>query len=89
MPVTHLRITAKKPGFRRAGIAHPGHPVDHEIDKLTLDQIEALVREPNLVVHHVDLTPAPASEEDGATPPAETIDAPAPAETGGKGKSKE
>lgn len=49
-----LRIVARREGFRRAGIAHPGHPVDHPIDRFTPEQIEQLRAEPMLVVVEVD-----------------------------------
>ena len=52
---TVLRITSKKANFRRAGITHPATSVDHPVDKLTPKQIEALKKEPMLVVHEVEV----------------------------------
>lgn len=60
-----IRIISKRPGFRRAGIAHPDSPVDHPIDRFTKEQVEQLKAEPTLVVMEVDL-PDPAEEPAGA-----------------------
>lgn len=45
-----ITITAKVPGFRRAGLAHPAEPVTYPADRFTADQLAALRAEPNLVV---------------------------------------
>ncbi|MER9623237.1 HI1506-related protein [Mesorhizobium sp. M0222] len=46
-----VRIRSKVDGFRRAGIAHPKVPVEHQLSAFTgPEQIEALFAEPNLVV---------------------------------------
>lgn len=50
-----LRITARRDGFRRAGIEHPAKPVDHPLDSLTKTQIALLKDEPGLVVQEVEL----------------------------------
>lgn len=63
MPTTHLRITAKVHGFRRAGIAHPDYAVDHHVSKFSEEQITALKNERMLVVHEVDKTPAPEPDD--------------------------
>lgn len=69
-----LRITAKKDGFRRAGVAHSAGPVDHPLDRFNADQIKALKAEPMLVVEETEAAkpadPAkvdndPAKVEDG------------------------
>lgn len=62
-----LRITAKRDGFRRAGIAHPGTPVDHLASKFTEAQIKALKNEPMLVVEEIQVKEEKAKEPD---PPA-------------------
>lgn len=49
-----LRITARRDGFRRAGLAHPARPVDHPIETFTAEQVEALKAEPQLVVEEID-----------------------------------
>lgn len=56
-----LRIIAKKPGFRRAGLAHPDHAVDHPVDAFTLEEVAALLSEPMLVVQELDV-PDPEPE---------------------------
>jgi hypothetical protein len=56
-----LRITSKRAGFRRAGIAHAATPVDHPIGTLTAEQVKALKTEPMLVVQELDL---PESKKD-------------------------
>jgi hypothetical protein len=56
-----LRIIAKKPGFRRAGLAHPDHAVDHRLDAFTPDEVEALKSETMLVVQELDV-PDPEPE---------------------------
>lgn len=45
-----IRITAKKEGFRRAGIAHPTTPTEYADDAFTVEQLAALRKEPMLVV---------------------------------------
>lgn len=56
-----LRIIAKKPGFRRAGLAHPDHAVDHPVDAFTPEEVEAMKSEPMLVVQELDV-PDPGPE---------------------------
>lgn len=63
MPATHLRITAKLAGFRRAGIAHSSSAVDHPISNFTEKEIAALKGEPNLVVVEVELEPEPKAKK--------------------------
>lgn len=43
-----LRVTAKKPGFRRGGIAHAAEATDYPLQDLHPDQIEAILAEPML-----------------------------------------
>jgi hypothetical protein len=50
-----LRITAKRAGFRRAGLAHPDTPVDHDIADFTDEQIAALKGETMLIVSEVEV----------------------------------
>lgn len=61
-----LRIIAKKPGFRRAGMAHPDHAVDHRLDAFTPDEVKALLAEPMLVVQELDV-PDPEPEKKAKT----------------------
>lgn len=45
-----IRITAKRDGFRRMGLAHPGTPTDYPADHFTAEQLAVLQAEPMLVV---------------------------------------
>lgn len=79
--MTALRITARRAGFRRAGVAHPAAAVEHPDGSFTPEQIEALISEPMLIVEVV-------TRQHSATP---GTDHPAPAATGPKsprGKAK-
>lgn len=49
-----IRITSKKEGFRRCGVAHPATLVEHADDVFTPEQIERLKTEPMLMVELVD-----------------------------------
>ena len=49
-----IRITAKKDGFRRCGIAHSKMAVDYPDGKFEKDQLEILKKEPMLVVQELD-----------------------------------
>lgn len=48
--VTHLLVRSLAPGFRRAGRAWPAEEVEVSVDDFTVDQVNALLREPMLVV---------------------------------------
>lgn len=50
-----IRITAKKNGFRRGGIAHPSEPTDYPADKFKKKELDALKAEPMLVVQELDI----------------------------------
>ena len=54
---TIIRITAKKEGFRRAGMAHSKESTDHPEDAFTEEQLKALEAEPNLTVQIIDEQP--------------------------------
>lgn len=74
---TLLRITSRRDGFRRAGLAHPAAPTDHDAARFTAEQIAALRAEPNLVV--VDVlpdAPGPAPTEPGNGRPADALSDP-------------
>lgn len=43
-------ITSKRDGFRRCGIAHPGKPTFYPDDFFTDEQLEALGKEPQLIL---------------------------------------
>lgn len=59
---TMIRITAKRDGFRRAGIAHPAAPTDHAPGTFTKQQFAQLMAEPMLVVQEVEV-PDPKPEK--------------------------
>lgn len=61
MTIRALRITARRDGFRRAGIAHPASAVEHPLDTLTTAQIAALRAEPMLIVEDI------AAEDEAGT----------------------
>lgn len=48
--MTKFVITARRDGFRRAGIAHPAAPVEHRLGHFTDEQIETLLGESMLIV---------------------------------------
>lgn len=48
--VSMVRIVAKRPGFRRCGIAHPETATLYPLDRFTKDQLSALQAERWLVV---------------------------------------
>lgn len=62
-----IRITSKRPGFRRAGINHPAEPVEYPAERFTDEQIERLKREPMLVVDVIDDDAGDPNKDDGAT----------------------
>jgi len=49
-----IRITAKKDGFRRCGLAHGKEPVEYPNDHFTAAQLKQLKAEPMLVVEVVE-----------------------------------
>lgn len=55
-----IRITAKRPGFRRAGLGHPDQPIDHPVDRFDAAQLAALKAEPGLIVQEMEIP-----DEDG------------------------
>lgn len=48
-----IRITSKREGFRRCGIAHSKTPKEYPDDKFTKEQLAALKAEPMLMVEEV------------------------------------
>ncbi|MBP1852690.1 HI1506-related protein [Rhizobium halophytocola] len=51
--VSAVRISARRDGFRRAGMSHPKAATDHPPTTFTEDQLELLLGEPNLVVEFI------------------------------------
>jgi hypothetical protein len=74
-------ITAKKDGFRRAGVSHPARPTEYRADAFTEEQLAELQAEPMLVVEIVADKPSdpppPAAPAPGPAP--EPAPAPVPA----------
>lgn len=58
-----LRITSKRAGFRRGGLAHPAEAVDHARSRFTEEQIAELKAEPMLVVEEIS-----AGKQSGKAP---------------------
>lgn len=54
MATTHIRITAKREGFRRAGMAHSTTPTTHKVKAFTAAQLEQMKAESMLVVEEVE-----------------------------------
>lgn len=48
-----VRVTSKRDGFRRGGIAHSSKPVDYRPGELSPEQLEAILAEPLLTVEVV------------------------------------
>lgn len=47
-------ITAKRDGFRRAGIAHSSKPTRYADDFFSEEQLKAMLKEPQLTLAHVE-----------------------------------
>jgi len=70
----HVRVIAKRDGFRRAGMAHSGD-VTHPAGTFTRAQIDAMKADPNLIVHLDGDGPAPAAlDADAAALPKQVED---------------
>lgn len=48
-----IRITAKRHGFRRCGIAHPGQPTDYADGRFSAEELARLEAEPMLLVERL------------------------------------
>ncbi|MDD2870090.1 HI1506-related protein [Neomegalonema sp.] len=70
-----LRISARRDGFRRAGIDHSARPADHPLDGLTRAQIAALRADPMLVVQELEIEApeAGAAEVSASIAPAKSL----------------
>lgn len=65
-----IRITAKRDGFRRAGLAHPTYPTEHNAHDFTAEQLAALKAEPMLVVETLpDSKPKQGKGKEDGKPP--------------------
>lgn len=61
-----IRVTAKREGFRRAGIAHPATPTTYPADRFSDKERSALEAEPMLVVEEVEAAEAETDEKKAA-----------------------
>ncbi len=72
-------ITSKRDGFRRCGIAHPGKPTFYPDDFFTDEQLEALEKEPQLILAYAgeafDQVKDVLDDTHSQTAPPETPDA--------------
>ena len=72
-------ITSKRDGFRRCGIAHPGKPTFYPDDFFTDEQLEALGKEPQLILAYAgeafDQVKDVLDDTHSQTTPPETPDA--------------
>jgi hypothetical protein len=72
-------ITAKRDGFRRCGIAHPGKPTFYPDDFFTEEQLEALGKEPQLILAYAgeafDQVKDELDDSLSQTPPSQAPDA--------------
>ena len=59
-----IRITAKKDGFRRCGVAHPKSATDHPDNRFTAEQLKILQAEPMLVVQVITGGADPGGKSD-------------------------
>jgi hypothetical protein len=79
-----IRIKSKREGFRRCGMAHPGHFAEYPDDRFSPEQIAILKAEPMLIVEVVDQKAAgsaPTAQKEEALE-AKSSERPDNAETG-------
>lgn len=62
-----IRITSRKEGFRRCGIAHPAAPAIYPDDHFTDEELARLVAEPMLVVECDVQAPLPPAEPEAVS----------------------
>lgn len=87
-----IRITAKKDGFRRAGLTHPARAVEYPAEKFSAGELEALRAESMLVVQELEISEpvtAPELKPLAAEPEAAAQATTLPAEDGDKAKEAE
>ncbi|MFW5490427.1 MAG: HI1506-related protein [Desulfovibrio sp.] len=60
-----IRITSKRDGFRRCGVAHTEKPTDYPDDRFTAGELAVLKAEPMLVVVDVEDDKADAKAKKG------------------------
>lgn len=60
---TVITIISKRNGFRRCGVAHSDKPKDWPVDAFTVDQWEALLAEPQLILAVKETSLYPTAEQ--------------------------
>ena len=60
-----IRITSRKEGFRRCGIAHSEKPVVYPDDRFSAEELEMLEAEPMLIVERIAGEDGGRKTEDG------------------------
>lgn len=60
-----IRITSKKEGFRRCGIAHSEKPAVYPDDRFSAEELEMLEAEPMLIVERIAGEDGGRKTEDG------------------------
>ena len=77
-----IRISSKRDGFRRAGMAHPKGPVEYPDDQFSEEQLKAMKAEAMLTVEEIKGTRNELNAERGTgnaeekTPPSSELRAP-------------
>lgn len=76
--MTHiLRITSRRAGFRRCGVAHPAEATDHARSRWSAEEIEQLKAEPVLIVEELDVVPDQTASTPAKAPAEPRADSPA------------
>lgn len=68
-----IRITAKRAGFRRSGIAHPAVATDYPDERFSAEELERLQAEPMLVVEVIGGKGQPVGGEATVAPGAAVV----------------
>ena len=53
-----IRITSKRDGFRRCGVAHPATPTEYPKERFTEEELGTLLAEPMLTVETISPEPS-------------------------------
>ncbi|UZR27475.1 HI1506-related protein [Methylococcus mesophilus] len=61
-----IRITARRAGFRRCGIAHPAEPIDYPFDRFDEGELKKLQAENMLIVEVLDDEASESAADDPA-----------------------
>ena len=63
-----IRITSKKDGFRRCGVAHPDKPTEYDDGHFNKKELARLKAEPMLIVEIIASKKAPVTAKPEAGP---------------------